>query len=172
MQFLIGMQETLLGLAGIAIIQFIAATWLKSRLDASIKAENDRLMEDYKYEMRSREQASKVAEYFSYHFRLKPESSEADYRRVNQLGWELALWLPEDIYRHVTKAAATNSPEHNIFSALISVRSLLLKEPGNLTQDDILFHAPNAGAARSSVEVLRKEIEVLDRGGKGRADVA
>ena len=45
-------------------------------------------MEDYKYQIRAREQASKVAEYFSYYFRLKPDSSDADYRKANQLIWE------------------------------------------------------------------------------------
>jgi hypothetical protein len=149
MQLIIGLQEALWTLAGFAAIQFVLGAWFKSRLDASIKAEKDQLMEEYKYQIKAREQASKVAEYFSYYFRLKPDSSEADYRKANQLAWELALWLPEEIYRDVTRAASSSNAENNIFSALLSVRGLLLKEPGNLTQDDILFHAPNANAHKS-----------------------
>ena len=159
MQLIIGIQEVLWTIAGFAAVQFVLGAWFKSRLDASIKAEKDQLMEDYKYQIRAREQASKVAEYFSYYFRLKPDSSDADYRKANQLIWELALWLPEDVYRHVTKAAANNSAEHNIFSALVSVRSLLLKAPGNLTQDDILFHAPNVNASKSTVPTNTLSIE-------------
>ncbi|EPC4026183.1 hypothetical protein ACRZOU_001923 [Aeromonas salmonicida] len=144
MQLIIGSQEVFATLTGLAAIQFLLGYWFKARLTASIKDEKDRLMEEYKYEIKAREQASKVAEYFSYYFRLRSDSPEADYRKINQLTWELALWLPEDIYRHVTMAAAHNSEEHNIFSSLIAVRSLLLKNPGNLTQEEILFHAPGA----------------------------
>ena len=38
-------------------------------------SEKDRILEDYKYEIKAREQASKVAEYFSYYFRLRPDSN-------------------------------------------------------------------------------------------------
>ena len=150
MQFVIETQEVLVTIAGFAAVQFVLGAWFKSRLDASIKAEKDRLMEEYKYQIKTREQATKVAEYFSYYFRLKPDSPEVDYRKANQLAWELALWLPEDIYRRVTKAVVNNSRENNIFTALISVRGLLLKEPGQLTHDDIPLHAPNAGRAQNT----------------------
>lgn len=144
MQLIIGSQEVFATLTGFAAIQFLLGYWFKARLTASIKDEKDRLMEEYKYEIKAREQASKVAEYFSYYFRLGSDKTEADYRKINQLAWELALWLPEDIYRHLRMAAVHNNKEHNICSSLIVVRSLLLKNPGNLTQDEILYHAPGA----------------------------
>ena len=137
------MELTLVTLS-LAIIQSVLFVWLKSRLEASIKSEKDRLLEDYRYEMKVKEQAAKVAEYFSYYFRLTPTSSEADYRRANQLNWELALWLPEEVYRNVARGVARNDADHNILSSLIAVRKVLLVAPGNLTADDLVFHAPNA----------------------------
>ena len=145
MQFILSDMQLVLAVSGIGIIQFLAAMWIKARLEASIKSEKDRILEEYKYEIRAREQAVKVAEYFSYYFRLKADSSEADYRKANQLAWELALWLPEEIYILISKAVAKPNDEDNILSALVSVRKLLLKKPGALTQNDIFFHAPNAG---------------------------
>ncbi len=60
MQFVIGNTEIVAILCGIGAIQFVATTWLKARLEASIKSEKDRILEDYKYDIRVREQASKV----------------------------------------------------------------------------------------------------------------
>jgi len=94
MQFILSTTQLVLAVCGIGIIQLLAVMWIKARLDASIKSEKDRVLEEYKYEIRAREQAAKVAEYFSYYFRLKSDSSEADYRKANQLAWEMALWLP------------------------------------------------------------------------------
>ena len=153
MQFIVSLTDIVATLCGIGAIQYVATTWLKARLEASIKSEKDRILEDYKYEIKAREQASKVAEYFSYYFRLRPDSSEADYRKANQLAWELALWLPEETYRLIAKAVATNTEEANILSALIAVRKLLLKSPGALTHDDIFFHAPNARELRNEHEI-------------------
>lgn len=149
------MDIVLLGSA-LALIQFLLSIWIKARLESSIKAENDRLLEQYRYEVRAKEQAAKVAEYFSYYFRLKPDSSDADYRNANQLAWELALWLPADVYRKVAKAVATNDGQNNILSSLIEVRGLLLSKPGNLSADELFFHAPNAKALHEATETLPK----------------
>lgn len=144
MQFIITTPQIMLAVFGIGAIQFLLMTWLKARLEASIKAEKDELLDEYKYDIRAKEQAAKVAEYFSYYFRLKADSSEADYRKANQLAWELALWLPEKTYNAIREAVANPNDKANILSALIAVRKLLIKNPGTLSQDNIFFHAPNA----------------------------
>jgi hypothetical protein len=138
------MKLTLLFIA-LAFVQFLLAIWIKFRLEASIKAEKDRLLEEFKYQMRAKEQAAKVAEYFSYYFRLRETSSDEEYRRVNQLGWELALWLPTDVYREVSRAVRLNSDEHNILSSLIAVRKLLKSQPGDLSPNELFSHAPGVG---------------------------
>lgn len=136
--------ESLAQLAGLLAVQWLLALWVKTRVEASIKAENDRRLEEYRYEIKTREQAAKVAEYFSYYFGLQSTSSEADYRRVNQLAWELALWLPEDVYRQVAKAVKHNDEDHNVLTSLIAVRKVLLQVPGSLSADELFLHFPNA----------------------------
>ena len=101
-------------------------------------------LEKFRYEIKVREQAAKVAEYFSYYSRLQSTSSESDYRRANQLGWELALWLPEDVYRHIAKSVGDADLNHNILTSIIEVRKLLLKTPGSLTAEEIFSHFPGA----------------------------
>jgi hypothetical protein len=148
------MELTIL-LGAIAILQLLSTIWLRTRLEASIRAEKDRLLEEYKYEIRAKEQAAKVAEYFSYFFRLKDTSSDEEYRRANQLGWELALWLPSDVYRQVSKAVSHNNSENNILSSLIAVRKLLLSQPGDLSANELFFHAPSARAIEEAMQQLQ-----------------
>ena len=45
----------------IGIIQFLASKWLEGRLTQSIKHAYDRKLEEYRFEMRRREQAARVA---------------------------------------------------------------------------------------------------------------
>ena len=145
MQFIVENAKIIIELLGIVVVQFLATGWVKTRLEASIKLENDRVVEEYKYEIRAKEQAAKIAEYFAYYFRLKAESSESDYRTANKLAWELALWLPQELYLQVREAVVNPDNNSNILSTIVAARKLLLKNPGSLTSEDIFFHAPNAG---------------------------
>jgi hypothetical protein len=134
-----------LSLAGITLaLNGLFVLWLKTSFAASIKAKYDRRLEEFRYEVKVREQAAKVAEYFSYFYHLQSTSSESYYRRANQLGWELALWLPEDVYRHIAKAVDGPDPNHNILTSIIEIRKLLLQTPDSLTADEIFYHFPNA----------------------------
>ena len=154
MQIVLGITETALILAGVGVIQFLLALWTKARLEASIKSEHDRLLEDYRFEQKAREQAAKAAEYLALASDLKPTSSDAEYRRANHLAWELALWLPDDLYRKLTRALTSpKSKDNNILAVLVEIRTLLLKSPGTLTDNEILHHAPNIGALRSLGEM-------------------
>lgn len=72
------------------------------------------------------------------------------------MAWELALWLPEDIYRKVAKAVARNDEENNILSSIIEVRKVLLAEPGSLTAGELFFHAPNAKAQAEEIQTFPK----------------
>ncbi len=92
------------------------------------------------------DQAAKVAEYLALARTLKEDSPVTEYRRANQLAWELALWLPEDIYKHMVKAIAQPSMETNELTTVILVRKLILGDKtGDLTADDICQHAPGIG---------------------------
>ena len=149
MQLVFTLGHATLVLLGLAAIQFLVALWLKARLESSIKAEYDRVLEDYRFELRAREQAAKAAEYISLARSLTPDSPATEYRRANQLAWELALWLPDDLYRKLGRAMTSQANELSFLLVLIEIRRHLLKAPGSLTDNDILHHAPNIGAIRS-----------------------
>lgn len=116
--------------------QIIATTWLKANIENSIKVK-------YDIELKAKERAEKVAEYMALARELKESSSEEDYQKANRLSWELAMWLPADVYKSLGKALSKPEKEVNPLSVVISVRKVLLgNTAGDLTQDDIIHHAP------------------------------
>lgn len=130
----------------LAILQFLLSNWIKSRLENSIKHEYDKFLEEYKYEIKVREQAARVSKYLALARRLKEDSPESDYERANQLSWELAMWLPSNIYKSMAKAIVTPDNETNELTVTIEVRKILLKDKaGNLKSDDIAHHGPGIG---------------------------
>lgn len=140
-----GFGEFLSVAALVGVLQFLTGLWLDSRLKASIKAEYDKQLEEYRYTIKVREQAAKAAEYLALAWRLKDDDDSAIYRKVNQLGWELALWLPDNVYKEMVHAIAAPTQERNVLTTLIAIRRLLLKDPGTLIADNIAMHAPNVG---------------------------
>jgi len=77
---------------------------------------------------------------------LHESSPPEKYEKANRLAWELALWLPADIYKAMGKALTKPDSKTNPLSVVVSVRNALLgNADGNLTQDDILSHAPGIG---------------------------
>jgi hypothetical protein len=130
----------------IGVAQFLSSIWIKARLEASIKSEYDRRLEDYRYEIRVREQAAKAAEYLSLAWRLEESDPKEVYHRVNQLGWELAMWLPADTYKAMVLGIAKNTETENPLATIISIRKLLLgTNSGILVTDNIASHAPGIG---------------------------
>ena len=120
------------------------APLVRTFLERLVGFQFDRRMEDLRYDVKVREQAAKTAEYLATVYRLQATDGNEVYRRVNQLGWELALYLPADVYRHVRDAAVNNGYDRNYLTALIAVRTHLLgNNAEDLVADDIAFHAPN-----------------------------
>jgi len=105
-----------------------------------------RRMEKLKREIFLRDQAASVAEYFSLAWQLHQDDDKQSYQNVNRLAWQLAIYLPADVYRHVALAVAKPSEEVNIATAIIEVRKMLREEKcATLTEDDILSHFPDVG---------------------------
>lgn len=127
------------------IIQFLLSCWIKSRLENSIKAEYDKLIEEYRFELRAKERAEKVAQYLSLYYK-----DSQNFQKLNQLSWELALWLPDYIYKNLTKAIKNIGPgmditKPTILDILIDTRKVLLKKPGSLTGNEIIVHGKDLG---------------------------
>ena len=120
------------------------SNWIKSHLENSIKHEYDKLAEEYRYDIRIREQASKIAEYLSITVgeRMDP-NMKIDRVKANQLAWELVLWLPDDLYLELKDALnPKNNGKNNVFKVLIKIREFLRKEKTSLTDEDIFFNKP------------------------------
>jgi hypothetical protein len=122
-----------------------ACTWFSSHwIDGQMKARFDVALENYKFELKAREQAAAIAEYAALAINLKATDDAQTYRRANQLAWELFLWLPDDVYRKLGRGLSDPSEKGEMASALTDVRKLLLSDrAGTLGPDDLIVHGPN-----------------------------
>lgn len=131
------------------VLAFLSSLWVSERFKASLKVENDKFLSDLKWKSKVKESAERVAEYLAMARSLEYDDSKEAYNKANQLSWELAMWLPEDIYRKVGKAITGPNQKINPQSVVVDVRNYLLEgSAGGLTQDDIVSHAPGAGRHR------------------------
>lgn len=143
----LGWTEVGIAVILISLIQILCALWIKARLEGSIKHSYDKKLEDYRYEIKIRDQASKVAEYMELARHLKMDSPVEAYERANRLSWELAMWLPSEIYKCMAEALVNPSETNNPLEVVVAVRQLLLRDnAGDLNSNNIMSHAPGAGA--------------------------
>jgi len=142
MTFILGLKEIAIGVIALGALQFL----LQELLKTSLQKKNDVFLEKLRWEMKIREQARGVAEYMAIARDLKESESPDNFRKVNQLAWELAMWLPEDIYRAMGRALTKPNDVDNPLAVVVAVRKVLLGDSsGNLTQNDILQYAPGIG---------------------------
>jgi len=138
------------GLSLLGLLQFITSLWISERLKTSLQQETNEVLEKLRWDFKIREQGAKVAEYMALARNLRHDSSEEDYREANRLAWELAMWLPADVYRALAQALATPTEQFNPLTVTIQVRKILLgNSAGDLTSEHILQHAPGIGEQRS-----------------------
>ncbi len=129
------------------IVAFLARNLVVERLKLSLQKEYSRFLDEMQWNRKVQEQAARAAEYLALARRLKASSSEDDYERANRLSWELAMWLPEEVYKQMVLAIVHPNKDANELSVTVSVRKLLLgTTAGNLSKDDIAHHAPGIGS--------------------------
>jgi hypothetical protein len=108
-------------------------------LQKKAEAQLNKALEDYKFQLKIREQAAKVAELCV--LSLEPKKNA---ERFNQLAWELSLWLPAEIYCDLARCLCKAEGAKNIKDILIDVRKHLLgKKHGNLKAENILHVLPD-----------------------------
>lgn len=85
---------------------------------------------------------------------LDHSPSKAEYSEVNQLSMQLAMLLPDDLYRFISFAVAGPDESVNRLSATIQGRKYLLGEisAGTLNQNDLVVHAPDAAKKQKAAE--------------------
>lgn len=142
----LGLPEISIGVILLGTVQFLATLWVSERLKASLQKENAVFLEKIRWDIKVREQAERAAEYLSIAKDLKESDSSETYRRVNRLNWELAMWLPEDLYKAMMDAVAKPDENNNPLSVVVSIRQYLLGDSaGKIAQNDIGQHAPGIG---------------------------
>ena len=119
MAFTLGLPEISLGVVLFGALQYLASIWISERLKTSLQKEHSTFLENLKWELKVREQAVRVAEYLALARNLKEDSPDSDYRKANQLSWELAMWLPEDIYKEMANAIVNPSYNTNALTTVL-----------------------------------------------------
>ena len=138
--------SSILTTAFMTLISLIAKTWIVERIKLALQKEHTQFNTDLQWEVKVKERAERVAEYISLARSLRENSTEEEYREANRLSWELAMWLPADIYFQMVQAIANPNQENNELTVVIAVRKLLLKDKaGNLTENQVAHHAPGIG---------------------------
>jgi hypothetical protein len=137
---------------GLAALQFLVGLWLAERLKAQLALENEKVLEALRWENRVREQAAKVAEYLAELQVPNPNNDTERFQKLNRLSWELALWLPTDVYRTLGQALVARGPTQNELTVLMQVRRVLLgTTAGDLTSEEVVVHREGAGNYRNIV---------------------
>jgi len=134
-----------LGFAAIclSVSTFIFQLIVTEKYKAELIRENNNLLEEFRWDFKVREQAAKVADYLDLARNLKENSPEIDYHKANTLAWELAMWLPADIYKKLGRSLIKPSVENSPLDVVIEIRKILLREKaGDLTSDNVIHHAP------------------------------
>jgi len=89
----IGVLEVSVGLGAFMALLTVYGWWLKSFIAGAIKHENDKKLELFKGERLRKEKAAVVAEFFAEWTHVR----DGDTKRLNQLLWELSIYLPSDL---------------------------------------------------------------------------
>ena len=128
----IGKAAALLG-----ILQFGLSTWVKVRIEESVKYGYARKLEDYRNEIKIREQAARVASFLAY---AKWHQSQLDGEDFDKTAWELSLWLPPEVCRELKKSLVGERTDETMKQVLLAARKVLLGDKaGDLSANDILY---------------------------------
>jgi hypothetical protein len=125
----------LFSILAIAVIQYLLAIWLKTRLETSIKYFYDKKMAEFNYDIHVREQAAKIADFFAEWSR----GEQADKSKLAKYSMELSLWLPAEIYKEIAKCVCCTEERINSNEILVRIRKYLLRDSaGTLNANDII----------------------------------
>lgn len=142
-------------LATITALAYAGALYiLKLVVEAAVNQRFDKALEDYRLELKIREQAVSIATYAAIAHDLKADDSRETYQKANELSWQLFLLLPEDIYKKLGNGLIHVHDREQLVHALTDVRRMLLGEKaGSLGPDNIIVHAPNIGRTQPTIPI-------------------
>jgi hypothetical protein len=121
------------------VVNILIKYWVKARLEQSIKHEYDKELEEYRFEMRKREQAAMIAELFSQWVIIKQKNDETRFRELNRLSFEMSLWLPDEIAVEINKRLKNLDTAKPAEALLLDCREIIQGEKSKLRPEDITF---------------------------------
>ena len=136
-------QDLLSVTALVAIVQFLAVKLIEKRIEGSIRHEYDKKLEEFRFEIRRREQAARVAKLLAMRFR-QPPPSPAEF---NELAWELSLWLPPDLVRELTSCLCGAEGAKEPKEILIAIRKQLQGSGDDLRPEQIVHMESQSNVA-------------------------
>ena len=124
--------DTVVLLLSFAAVQALAAWWIQARLSASIKHEYDRRLEELKREQDQRQKAASVAEFLAEWTHVKDDT-----KKLNQLLWELCLYLPAPLVKEL-QATISSAPNHKSApQLLVAIREHILGGKDPILEQDV-----------------------------------
>ena len=128
------------GGVGGAVVAFLLKTWIEVRLKSSIEHEYDKKLESLRFEIRTREQAAKIAELMAEardgNVELPPERA----KKINKLAWELSLWLPAETVRELSSHLCYTKGSKSMKEILVLVRKHILSNPDDDLKPEEIVH--------------------------------
>jgi hypothetical protein len=130
------LQFTILIIA-VGAIQFLATNWIKYKLEKSIAHKYNKKLEDYKFSILQREQASKIAELFSKWGKyagqektMLDENALKDYyEKITRMSFELSLWITdEDLVIEIMNRLMNKKDALATKEVLIKIREHILNK--------------------------------------------
>lgn len=93
--------------------------------------------------------AEMVCEYVALASTLDAATSTVEeFRRANRLAWQLAILMPEPLYRTMITSIVSPDADHHVLQSVCDVRQWLMmipEERRTLTGDHLPYHAPGIG---------------------------
>lgn len=128
-----------LGLSIFAVFQAFIFWGFKAWIVTSIKHEYDKKLEVFKGGQLRREKAAIIAEFVAEWTHVK----DRDAKRLNQLLWELTLYLPSWLVKEVNAVVSKASAEKSAPDLIVAARAHLLDGEDPLKTADVYrFEVP------------------------------
>ena len=129
------MSETIQIIVILAIIQGLLSWWIQARITNSIKHEYDKKLEEFKTYQSRKERAAVVAEFLAEWTHLQG----SDTKRLNQLLWELTMYLPSNLVRDLKLLISNKGGVKNSNQIIKSVRDYLNDKTDPIDESDVTF---------------------------------
>ena len=119
-----------------ALFTAFLQTWFKHRFDLRLEVEKDRMsreLEDYRADLKRKEQAIQLAEVLSDYF-----SENDECRRFNKALWEIALTMPPEVMAKIQCCLSGEDPSMTVKDLLAYLRQKIEPKAAPLPSDTIV----------------------------------